>query len=70
MILKYAAMALSVTCFVSFSWAIVRLFVASHRVSSRMKLLGAAGVLFSIAQIALLAMARSGGWRTASALVL
>src|SRR4051794_26606726 len=70
MILSYAVSALSVTCFVSFSWAIVRLFAAPTRVSRRMKILGVAGVVFSIAQIRVIALARQEGWRTGSALVL
>jgi len=70
MILSYGVLALSVTCFGSFSWAIVRLFAASTRVSSRMQFLGVAGVLFSIAQIAMIALARPVCWRRVSALVL
>jgi len=69
-ILSYSALALSVTCFVSFSWAIVRLFYGSAGVGSRMTLLGAMGILCSITQITLIVLTRTGCWRMASALVL
>jgi protein-S-isoprenylcysteine O-methyltransferase Ste14 len=70
MILSYGVLALSVACFGSFSWAIVKLFNASTHASSRMKLLGIVGVTFSIAQIAVISLARPVDWRTLSALVL
>jgi protein-S-isoprenylcysteine O-methyltransferase Ste14 len=70
MILIYSTLTLSVTCFGSFSWAIVRLFAASTRASSRMKLVGVTGLLFSVAQIAMIALARPQCWARGSALVL
>jgi protein-S-isoprenylcysteine O-methyltransferase Ste14 len=69
LILSYAALALSVACFISFSWAIARLFSSSPGVTFPLTLLGALGILFSIAQIALIVLARTASWRTASALV-
>lgn len=70
MIFSYGAGALSVTCFVSFSWAIAKLFVPPPHMCSQMKVLGFAGVFFSVAQLAMVARARPVPWRMASAPVL
>lgn len=70
MILRYGIFALSVTCFGSFSWAVFRLFGVSTHTTSRIKLLGVMGVVFSIAQIAVIALARPVYWRMVNALVL
>ena len=47
-----------------------KLFTASSGVPSRMKLLSATGIFFSIAQTALILGARPASWRTMSALLL
>jgi protein-S-isoprenylcysteine O-methyltransferase Ste14 len=69
-ILSYGTVALSVACSVSFSWAIARLFATPTHLSLRMKLLGLAGLLFSLVQIAMITLTAVVYWRRMTALVL
>ena len=68
--MKTLALMLSLVCCTSFSWAIVRLLSRPAGITPRMRLVSALGVLFSGAQIAVLASTAPSFGRTSIALTL